>query len=55
MDERAQVVRNTHGGATFLRKKEVVLVAKLQLELNLFCGEIPALFGENRLLFLVAD
>ena len=55
MDERVQVVRNTHGGATFLRKKEVVLVAKLLLQLNLYCGEIPALFGENRLLFLVAD
>jgi len=55
MDERVQVVPNTDGGATFLRKKEIVLVAKLLMELNLYCGEIPALFGENRLLFLLAD
>ena len=55
MDERVQVVPNTDGGATFLRKKEIVLVAKLLLELNLYCGEIPALFGENRLPFFPAD
>jgi hypothetical protein len=27
----------------------------LPLELNLYFGEIPVLFGENRLLFLLAD
>jgi hypothetical protein len=55
MDERVQVVPNTDGGATFLRKKEIVLVAKLLMELNLYCGEIPALFGENRLPLFPAD
>lgn len=55
MDERVQIVPNTDGGATFFRRKEIDLVAKLPLELNLYFGEIPALFGENRLLFLLAD
>lgn len=55
MDERVQVVPNTDGGATFLRKKEIDLVAKLLLDLNLYREEIPALFGENRLPFFPAD
>jgi len=48
-DERVRVVPDALGGAEFLKKSGIDLVAELPLEIDPSMEKIPARFGENRL------